>query len=153
MDNSAIWATVIVGTTTASVTWASGYLQRKQMRQNELFRADPSVGLIPPPHPIKLFLWEHRTSVLNVAVAVYFLVRGLAGEGPVTRIAVLNIALGVAFVLVAIVLEIVRGGLVMLGKVLHIIDRMIGIQEGNLEIAEGTTTVLENTVGAPKLKE
>jgi hypothetical protein len=41
-----------------------GYLHRRQMRQNELFRLDPKVGVLPPPTPPVMFFKAHWLKLL-----------------------------------------------------------------------------------------
>ena len=42
------------------------YMHRKQMRQNELFRIDPKVGLKPPPSPPTKFFRRHFFIILDI---------------------------------------------------------------------------------------
>jgi len=46
------WIQVCGVVLAAAVALIVAYLHRRQMRQIEAFRQDPSVGLVPPPHPV-----------------------------------------------------------------------------------------------------
>jgi hypothetical protein len=79
------WITIaglIVG---AIVTLTVAALHRKQMRQIELHRADPSVPLIPPPHPTTRFFKRHGPPIMNIGMGIVFLVQELRQTGPITR--------------------------------------------------------------------
>lgn len=79
----------------AVVTLTVAAMNRKQMRQIELHRIDPTIPLVPPPHPIthllKTYWWFLVIGGFNLAM----LVRHMDQTTPVTRAAVLEIALGV----------------------------------------------------------
>jgi hypothetical protein len=47
-------------------THTVAYMHRKQMRQNELFRIDPKVGLKPPPSPPVKFFHRHLLIILDI---------------------------------------------------------------------------------------
>ena len=81
--------TLIAGTITAATTAA---LQRKQMRQIELHRADPSVPLLPPPHPLTLFCKKWSALIVGVCINLAFLISAFTRVGPITRLEVLSIA-------------------------------------------------------------
>jgi hypothetical protein len=64
----------------AIVTLVVNYQNRKQARQNELFRKDPTVGLIPPPHPWAAFLrknWYHFVYLIGI---IYFFCRWMVQD-------------------------------------------------------------------------
>jgi hypothetical protein len=91
--STAVWITIgvsvaslIVGTI---VTLIVAALHRKQMRQIALHRADPSVPLVPPPHPITRFFKNRLFMLLNIffngffiVMNAYFLVREVNKTGP-----------------------------------------------------------------------
>lgn len=94
----------------ASIVVAAGValyiaaMSRKQMRQVELHRMDPSVSLIPPPHPATRFLKRYRVFVAGIVINLIVLIVESFRSGPITRVQVLNIvvptvAMGVFFVL------------------------------------------------------
>lgn len=92
----AVWITafgIIVG---ATVTLSVAYLHRKQMRQIELHRADPSVPVTPPPHGITLFFkrnfWYWYCLVFG-GFNLWALIRDLGKNTPVTRAVVFDISL------------------------------------------------------------
>ena len=68
--------------------------QRRQMRQIELHRADPSVSLKPPPHPAARWLLNNSPYVVWTFFIIYdthLLINQLREQGPVTRGAVFEI--------------------------------------------------------------
>lgn len=83
------------------------YLQRRQMRQIEAHRLDPSVPLKPPPAPLWQWVTRHISKIL-FAIAVLNLVFDLIDPSPLTRWAVFWIALSVALIFFALMSEIVR---------------------------------------------
>ena len=62
---------------TAAILLSSGtalcvaYLHRKQMRQIELHRVDPSVGLHPPSNYLWAFLKRHWSHILGIGAPVW----------------------------------------------------------------------------------
>lgn len=96
------WITVAAIVVGAIVSLIVAYLHRKQMRQVEAFRRDPSVGLVPP-NPILNFLRIYWASLWTGAYGVFLLIREFRDHGPVTRGSVLNIVLGVNFIIFAFV--------------------------------------------------
>lgn len=53
---------IVVPTATALLI---GFLHRKQMRQNELFRANPEVGVVPAPSPPVAFVIRHWRKIVG----------------------------------------------------------------------------------------
>jgi hypothetical protein len=119
--NTAIWA-VVIGALALVGNLVNGYLQRKQMRQNELFRRDPSVGLIPPPHPLRTHLWKYRSLYVNFGGSALSFAVGFGIPGPLTRGLVLNISMGVCLYFYAFVS--------------HGQDRVLHGQDRHLEIIQ-----------------
>jgi len=79
----------LVGIMIASATaLAVAYLHRKQMRQIELYRADPSVGLIPPSTAFTKFLKSKGVllmTVIGCGVSLGGIIVWGFGTGPITR--------------------------------------------------------------------
>jgi hypothetical protein len=70
------WAVTAVGIAVAVVVpLIVNYQNRKQARQIELFKKDPSVGLIPPPHPLWVFLRKNWQHFFYPSVMVYYVYR------------------------------------------------------------------------------
>jgi len=90
---------VAAGITVSAVTaiWLA-YLQRKQMRQIELFKLDPKAGLLPPSNPIWKFVKSYIDLITGIGIPAVFLVDQLHSDKPLTRGAVFIIALQVAFI-------------------------------------------------------
>jgi hypothetical protein len=87
---------VIGITVAAAVSLIVAYLHRKQMRQIEIFRKDPSAGLKPSPHPLLLFLKRKRLMLLTCGSSLVVLASEMTRQTPFTRMSALFISLGVA---------------------------------------------------------
>jgi hypothetical protein len=68
---AAIWVSLFGIAVAAVVALGIGYMHRKQMRQTELHRVDPTVPLVPPPHPITSFIKHYGIYGWCLAWAVY----------------------------------------------------------------------------------
>ncbi len=97
------------------------YLHRRQMRQIEAFRIEPSAGLLPPPHPVSLFLKRYGTLLWVEVWSIAMLVFGLL-KSPPTRLGVLEIGLGCAGLIGA--------------PALHLIGRLVGLAEMSMIVFE-----------------
>jgi hypothetical protein len=104
------WLTLFGIAVAAVVALAVAALHRKQMRQIELHRTDPTIPLVPPPHPITRFLRSYGFNTLfygwclGWAIHDAFRVAGdLRETTPVTRDVVFQLVFDiVATVLLAI---------------------------------------------------
>jgi hypothetical protein len=74
-------ATLVVG---AIVTLSVAAMHRKQMRQIELHRADPTVPLVPPAHPITRFLKTHGVPLISIGLNLGFLIHDVRQTGPLS---------------------------------------------------------------------
>jgi hypothetical protein len=132
--STAVWVSVVVGSMALAGNLVNGYLQRKQMRQNELFRQDPSAGLIPPRHPLWVHLWKYRTLYWNGAWSAFLVIIGfLLPRGPMTRGSVVNISSGVC--------------LFYYGLISYTRDKIVSVLENHRDMAEAHDKILAITVG------
>jgi hypothetical protein len=96
MTNSA-WIAIIVSVlalvVTTLVNLSIAAMNRKQMRQIELHRADPSIPLLPPPHPATTFFKTNTVFILSLVWNCCWLVRELTLTTPVTRADILAITM------------------------------------------------------------
>lgn len=128
-------ATLIVGTI---VPLTIAALHRKQMRQIELHRADPSVPIIPPPHPVTQFFkrnWVVILVITGISGNLFALILELRETGPITRGQVFRIALStvsVAYILVA------QGMMKSSAQIYGTIDRLIDLLEMLKKITDST---------------
>ena len=76
----------------ATVALLIAYMHRRQMRQVELFKQDPSVGLSPPPSRITRFITSKWDTILGFAGPVYVLVTQFFSAGPVTRLTIFAVS-------------------------------------------------------------
>lgn len=100
------WITLFGIVIAAVVALIIAYLQRKQMRQIELHRADPTVPLVPPPHSVTQFLRTNFWYLYSLAFmlwVLYVLKRDLSQSTPVTRTTVLYICVDVGAIILMIV--------------------------------------------------
>jgi len=109
------------------------------MRQNELFRLDPSVRLVPPPHPLRLFLRKYTLVILNIGTATFLLATGLLIQGLPTRLTVFNIAAGLCFLLLGLTTNMIEGVYSTLGKIATVL-------ENHRDMAEAHDKILAVTV-------
>jgi hypothetical protein len=71
------------------------YLHRRQMRQNEAYRLNPELGLIPPPTPVWLFLKRHALFLVTLANG-FSLIAELVSSKPITRLSVFSMGMSFA---------------------------------------------------------
>jgi hypothetical protein len=124
--SAAVWIsllTLVVGTT---VTLIVAALHRKQMRQIELYRADPTVPLVPPPHPFTKFLRRnarHLVFIVNLGLNLSFLIEHLLSTTALTRAEVFSIALFTSASFFTILMYLMTWDSLQTGRALHrIID-------------------------------
>jgi hypothetical protein len=86
MTPTNVVAIVAVGVSCATALLV-GYWHRKQLRQIELFRKDPSVGILPPPSEAAAFLGRHFTLIVGVFLPTCALLL-LLTTWPLTRTSV-----------------------------------------------------------------
>ncbi len=88
----------IVGIVIAAIVQlAVGHLQRKQMRQIELYRNDSTAPLRPPPSPVVAWI-KKRGPLLMCVLPIAHLIFTLNESIPINRADVLSIALDVGMV-------------------------------------------------------
>lgn len=93
------WVQIFGIIVAAIVALIIAYMARKQMRQIEVHRADPSIPLIPPPHTITRLLKSYGLLLFTGAYGVSLLVWDLRKTGPVTRADVVWLIVDVALIL------------------------------------------------------
>jgi hypothetical protein len=126
-----IWISLLTLMVGSIVTLSVAAMHRKQMRQIELHRADPSIPLVPPPHPITLFLRNHAFFLLSIAINVCILVKELRESTPITRSDVFSIALAIsatfALVLMELGTSILDRSLKLIGRTMDVTDKIIRV--------------------------
>jgi hypothetical protein len=86
----------VVGILVAAVTAiVIGHLHRKQMRQNELFRLDPSVGLRPPPSFPVTFFKQYWDVIGGIGLPILSVGISIVTNQPVTLASVITISVNV----------------------------------------------------------
>jgi hypothetical protein len=102
-----IWISLLTLFVGTAVTLAVAYMSRKQMRQIELHRADPTVPLVPPLHPYTRFIRRYGYYIAAATYDAIMLERDLGGTKPLTRGIVAEISLDVTGITVMILLAFV----------------------------------------------
>jgi hypothetical protein len=106
--------TLVVFFGTVVVSLAIAHLHRKQMRQIELHRADPSAPLKPPPGVVAHFFARNAlllSWVPGEVIGVYFLVTDLKKAGPIDRSDVFVIALQTSLVVAIVIFAVITTAL------------------------------------------
>ncbi len=151
----AAWISIFGIGVAAAITLGVAYIQRKQMRQIELFRKDPKVALTPPPHRVTLFLKDYWYFILIAVFDLAMLVRDMSRTTPVTRGVVFSIGLDLVTFSATIVMATVTA---MLRRMSDVVGRIIGVLEAMTRTMEGTDRSIwklaEKTLGIdPKLRD
>jgi len=110
------------------------HLHRKQMRQIEAHRTDPSVDLKPPPGPVLAFFRKYQSLILGIVLPTGTLVFNLFNPSPITRTTIVLMA--------ALVCGILTNALVMLEDrytrhMLRMIDGLSTILDSHFEAITG----------------
>ena len=96
--------TVIAMLLSAVVALIVAYLHRKQMRQIELYKLDPSAGLIPPPSSLTKFVKSKWDTIFGLGGPILMLASEFAKTTPVTRFTILIISVALVLLFTNIVL-------------------------------------------------
>ena len=105
------------------------YWHRKQIRQIEAYRQDPSVGLTPPPSPLWKFVTSRWKLLLLAGVPALLITLYFYLKVPVTLSTVLFIALNVTTIVAAVLLEIIEGMTKIIGQLVELQGRHVQITE------------------------
>lgn len=133
------WISLLAITVAAIVAFAVGSLQRKQMRQIELYKKDPSVGLIPPPSALSRFVQSKLDNILGYGGPLVSLIITMFSEGPVTRIDAFLISFSVAIFVSNIVAQMLFRISERTGSVLQL---LVDAQANQLKISNRTIEVI-----------
>jgi hypothetical protein len=118
--------------------------QRKQMRQVELYKQDPSVGLVPPRSAVTRFIQSKWDVVLGFGGPILNLFFVFIMDTPLTRLSVLVISLSVALLLVNIVMTLVFR---MVDRMSRLTSDLTTIVKDHFEITKSHSRILENMHG------
>ncbi len=128
--NVSAWITLFGISVAAIVALSVASMHRKQMRQIELHRADPSVPVTPPPHRTTLFIkrnWLVLWCLLFGAYDLVLLLTHLNQTTPVTRRVVYDLitdVLGVASMVAVALADLTLRGT---SRALSVLERMIDV--------------------------
>jgi hypothetical protein len=134
------WLAILAIIAAATVSLIVAHLHRKQMRQIELHRLDPTVPLTPPPSPVTRFLRNYGPLILNLSLNVGILVNELRKTGPITKAQIFTIALSTAGLAVAFMLELQRQ---LELRVYNTIDKLVNL-------IGGIHNIIDHMTGAPR---
>ena len=98
--------TIIGFSLSAFVALGVAYLHRKQMRQIELFKQDPSVGLVPPPSALARFIKSKWDVIFAYGGPLYILGTELLKSAPVTRMTIALVSLSLVMLALNLVLAL-----------------------------------------------
>jgi hypothetical protein len=117
------------------------------MRQNEAFRQDPSVGLVPPPHPVVAFYKRHRYWIVGVGLPAGVLVWNGFDTKPITRVDIILLAGNVAVILMTLVVHFL---LRLADRQIRMMDWQIMNAETFAELAKADKLMMEGTMELAK---
>ena len=112
-------AAIVVPALTAVL---NAYWNRKQLRQIEAYKQDPSVGLIPPPSALRRLVTSRWRVLLMAGLPALSIALQLWLKVPVTLWTVVLISVNVASIVAAFLLELLE-------KVSDVIGHMVALQE------------------------
>lgn len=128
----------------AMVAIVVAYLHRRQMRQIELYKADPSVGLVPPSSRLTKFVASRWDTVLGFAGPAFVLAMEFISTAPVTRLTVLSISAALALMFTNLVMTLVfkmqQRNTERIREVLELHDRQLGTTDKILSALERLRT-------------
>jgi hypothetical protein len=132
-------ATIIVS---ASTAYLVAYWHRKQLRQIEAYRLDPSIGLTPPSSALWKFVTSRRQLLALAGLPVVIIALEFYFRVPVTLTTVLLIAFNVTSFVTAILLDLIE-------KIMRVIGRLIEIQERHVAATMKVADTLSLKEGPP----
>ena len=127
----------------AAVALTVGHLQRKQMRQIELYRRDPTVGLIPPSNFLTRFVGSRWDSIIGFGAPSIGLIVELFDPAPVNRISVLLISISIAFLFLHFVMIIVFR---LFDRTIALITELTASHKEHFQITERAVSALSRVV-------
>lgn len=142
------WLMLIALLVSATVAIAVAYQQRKQMRQIELYKTDPSVGLIPPPSAITRFIKSHWDTVLGIGFPIVAIWIELSSAYPITRRSIFIVCLCMAIIVINIVMAFVFE---MVRRLLSLIQSLNEGNKSNFEITSMHTKLIDKLADASLL--
>jgi hypothetical protein len=129
------------------------YWHRKQMRQIELFKRDPSAGLRPPASPPWRFLKSYGDLIFGIGVPSVFLVVEISTSAPISRRDVFNIAADISFILFVFTMHLLRSMLRIAGRMaeaqgrhLEISKELLGLAKDSLELTKGSLELTKDSL-------
>ncbi len=121
---------VIIGVAVSCATaLLVGHLHRKQLRQIELFRKDPNVGIQPPPSVPVAFLGRHWTLI----VGVFFPLGGIG-----------LVLISQPFTQLSSVLVLVNVACIFNYMLARAEQQLLELHRGHIEIARDMTSLLKD---------
>jgi hypothetical protein len=126
----------------AGVALIVAYLHRRQIRQIELFKQDPSVGLIPKPSRLTSFVMSKWDAILGFGGPILILVTEFSSNAPITRITIFNISVSLALLLGNFVLMLVfrlhRRNSERITEILSLHEKTVGVTDRLITLVERT---------------
>jgi hypothetical protein len=130
----------------ASVVLIVSHLQRKQMRQIELFKLNQSVGLIPPQSWLTKFVKSKFDNFLGYGAPLISLTILFLGNDPVTKWTVLTISLNITLLIMNYIVNFffkyAQQTTSLLANLINTQDSLRNNQEKQLEIVESSLKLI-----------
>ena len=98
--------TIIGFTLSALVALSVAYLHRRQMRQIELFKQDPSVGLVPVQTGLTRFVKGKWDIIFAYGGPLYILASELLKSAPVTRMTIALVSMSLVLLALNVILSL-----------------------------------------------
>lgn len=128
---------IIAMVVSAGVAHHVAYMHRRQIRQIELFKRDPTVGIMPPPSALNRSLksrWDYIFGISGPLLILYFEFRS---DEPITRFSVFTISACVVLIAVNFVMLSVF-------RVQRRLINIMAIQERHLELTARSIDLIRN---------
>ena len=139
------WIALTSIVVTSGTAFLIGYWHRKQMRQIEEFRRDPSAGLRLPPSRLWVLVKSYGPPLGLFGCPAYLLVAALVQKGPITRWTVFQVAYSIAAIMFGIIL-------LLLMRIQEVFDLHFELFDRHSELAEKhisiTKAIVETTAQA-----
>lgn len=100
------WIAILAVIIPCVTAFLVGYWHRKQIRQVELFRLNPKVGILPPPSPPVAFFRRNWPLLAGLVMPLSGLLLYLSRDPPVSNLSTILITFNVASMLYTLLVDI-----------------------------------------------
>lgn len=142
------WIVLAALVVSGAIALVVAYQQRKQMRQIELYKLDPSVGLLPPPSALSRFVKSKWDTVLGIGGPSIGLWIEMGNQAPLTRISVFLICLLMALIVLNVVMSVLS---TFIRKLLAINQSLGETTKAHFEITKSHTGLIAKLADAAEI--